>query len=96
MEIPVVSTRISAIPELIDDDVNGCLVTPGSSSEIAAALQRLISNPKERRRLGQMARVKVTREFNIIQCVEQLDALVQSALQNGQAGSEPEPGQAER
>lgn len=40
-----VGTRAGGIPELIDDDVNGLLVAPGDIPALAAALDRLMSNP---------------------------------------------------
>jgi glycosyltransferase involved in cell wall biosynthesis len=40
-----VGTRAGGIPELIDDEVNGLLVPPGDIPALAAALDRLMSNP---------------------------------------------------
>lgn len=39
--VPVIATRIGGIPELIQDDVTGILVAPGSSSELAKAMRRI-------------------------------------------------------
>ena len=47
-----ISTDVSAIPELIEQDVTGLLVPPGSPIALAEALERLIRNPEERARLG--------------------------------------------
>jgi glycogen(starch) synthase len=43
--LPVVASRIGAIPELIRDGENGLLVSPGSVDELAAALERLAREP---------------------------------------------------
>ncbi len=49
--LPVVASRIGAIPELIRDGENGLLVTPGSVDDLAAALERLAREPTLRQRL---------------------------------------------
>jgi glycosyltransferase involved in cell wall biosynthesis len=54
--VPVVSTRIDAIEEYLDDGENGLLVSPGDTDELAAALGRLIGDPALRDRLGQAGR----------------------------------------
>lgn len=50
--VPIVASRIGAIPEFIRDGENGLLVTPGSVEELAAALRRLIQDPALRARLS--------------------------------------------
>ena len=65
MEIPVVTTLIAGVPELITDGVNGLLVRPGRADELAAALQRLVDDPDLRQRLGARARETVMASFDI-------------------------------
>lgn len=64
MELPVISTRITGIPELVDDGHTGLLVTPGRPDELADALERLLADPALCRDLGENARDKVLSEFN--------------------------------
>lgn len=72
MELPVVSTRITGIPELIQDGVSGLLVAPGRADELADALERLLCDPALRRSLGSRARAKVLADFNTIDAAEGL------------------------
>lgn len=65
MRVPVVSTRISGIPELIDDGVNGLLVKPGDAAALAHAITRLLLEPGLASRLGSAGRRKVEREFDL-------------------------------
>jgi colanic acid/amylovoran biosynthesis glycosyltransferase len=65
MELPVVSTPIGGIPEMIDHDENGLLVPAGDASALADALERLLGDPQLRRRLGTGARDKVHARFDI-------------------------------
>jgi glycosyltransferase involved in cell wall biosynthesis len=65
MQVPVISTRISAIPELIVDDVNGILVNPGDPVALADAMQTLIGSPQQALRLGRSGRESVLAEFDV-------------------------------
>ena len=61
---PVVSTRVSGIPELIEDEREGLLVAPQDSRALAEALARLLDDVALRRRLAVAARAKIEREFD--------------------------------
>lgn len=63
--LPVVASRLSGIPELVEDGVSGLLATPGSADELAAALRRLHDDPTLRDRLGRAGREKVVADFDI-------------------------------
>jgi colanic acid/amylovoran biosynthesis glycosyltransferase len=75
MELPVVSTRIAGIPELVDDGHSGLLVAPGRADELADALERLLVEPSLGRELACSARRKVLRHFNVESTAAQLQAL---------------------
>jgi len=58
------STRVSAIPELIEDDVTGLLVEAGDRRAMAAGLERLIREPATRERLGMAGSERVRTHFD--------------------------------
>ena len=60
-----VSTDVSAIPELIEQDVTGLLVPPGKPIALAETLERLIRDPEERARLGAAGEHRVRRLFSM-------------------------------
>ncbi|HMV49671.1 MAG TPA: glycosyltransferase, partial [Blastocatellia bacterium] len=64
MQLPVVSTRISGIPELIEDRANGLLIPQKDAQALAAALKTLLDDAALRERLGRAAREKVCRDFD--------------------------------
>ena len=73
MELPVVASRITGVPELVDEGVSGLLVTPGRGDDLALALERLITaTPEERRAMGRAGRAKVLAEFDVEHTAEQL------------------------
>jgi glycosyltransferase involved in cell wall biosynthesis len=63
LRTPVVSTRISGIPELVDDGVNGFLAESRDVATIADRVTRLIESEALRDAMGQRAREKVERGF---------------------------------
>jgi glycosyltransferase involved in cell wall biosynthesis len=65
MRLPVVTTRVMGISELVDDGDSGLLIRPGRIDELTAALGRLARDPQLRRRLGNRGREKVISEFDV-------------------------------
>jgi glycosyltransferase involved in cell wall biosynthesis len=65
MGLPVISTPISGIPELISTEVNGLLVPPQDSAALANALARLLDDPELRNRLGTTGRQMVLERFDM-------------------------------
>ena len=49
--LPVIATRAGGIPEIIRDNEDGLLVTPGSAAEMAEGFSRLLKNDSLRQRL---------------------------------------------
>jgi len=43
--IPVIATRVGAVPRVIADGVNGLLVSPGNSDQLQIAIEGLLTNP---------------------------------------------------
>jgi glycosyltransferase involved in cell wall biosynthesis len=80
MEIPTVSTYVSGIPELIENDQSGLLVPEKDPQALAAAIQRLIQDAALRERLGKNGRHKVQAEFNIHKNAAQLANLFERYL----------------
>lgn len=68
------STRVAAIPELIEDGMTGVLVAPDAPDELANALATLIVDPQRRSRLGRAAHAQLTARFGIEQNLAPLAA----------------------
>ncbi len=70
--VPVVSTAVAGIPELIQSGVNGVLVEPGSPRDLAEAIRSLLADRSARERLSRAARGTVERGFDITASVDLL------------------------
>ena len=73
--LPVVSTAISGIPELVDSGRSGFLVAPRDAEALADALELLACDGALRLRMGSAARDKVLRDFNLAASARALYAL---------------------
>jgi glycosyltransferase involved in cell wall biosynthesis len=84
--LPVIASRLSGIPELVTDGVDGLLVPPGDDAALAEALARLAADPDLRRRLGEAGRATVVRDFDVDRNAAALAARFAQS-----AGREPDP-----
>lgn len=67
---PVVATRVSAIPEVVQDGTTGMLCDPGSSEQVAATFQHF-ETVSVCKCLGSAGRARVRDRFGIDRMVEQ-------------------------
>lgn len=77
--LPAVASRISGIPELVDDGSTGLLVPPGEAPLLADALERLAADPELRRAMGQAGRRKVLEHFDLSRNAARLAGLIAAA-----------------
>jgi hypothetical protein len=80
--VPVVATRLSGIPELVEDEVSGRLVPHGDAQALADAIFQLHESESQRRMMGERGREKVLAEFGLQDNVAKLRALFQSATES--------------
>lgn len=63
--IPVVSTRISGIPEMVDDGETGFLTAPRAIQEFANALEKLLADSTLAARLGALGAKRAREKFSV-------------------------------
>ncbi len=76
--LPVVSTSVGGIPELVLDGVTGFLVPPRDSARLAVTLAKLLEDSDLRRKMGQAGRQRIEQQFTVQQ---KLDATENSYRQ---------------
>jgi glycosyltransferase involved in cell wall biosynthesis len=80
MQIPILSTQISAVEELIEDGISGILVEPDNISALKSAIIRLISDPDLRRTLALQGESRVKTDFTCDKGISELSQLFQESL----------------
>ena len=72
---PIVASRLTGIPEIVEDGTSGLLVDPADPVSLAEAIDVLLEHPHLRRRFGEEGRAKVEREFDLTKNVRDLHRL---------------------
>jgi glycosyltransferase involved in cell wall biosynthesis len=78
--LPIVATHVGGIPELVKHGINGLLVAPENPSDLALALQRLVDNPEEARRMGERGRDLTEAQFTLERKITETEELCSSLL----------------
>ena len=74
-ECPVVATAVGGVPDLLDDQVTGLLVSPGEPVPLVAAILRLIGDPGFARALARSAAARAEVRFGAGRLASEMDAL---------------------
>lgn len=74
-KIPIIAARVGGIPEMIENNTGGILISPADPDEISASIIRLIKNPKTAERLASNAWQTFNEKFNFEKMVNQTRAL---------------------
>lgn len=63
--VPIISSNVGGIPEIIDDMKSGILVHPKKSKEIASAIEYLLSHPDKKQNFPVLLKEKIDKEFSL-------------------------------
>src|ERR1700730_3918117 len=63
--LPVISTPLAGVPEMVENDFNGILVPENDPKAVSAAIEYLIANPEQARRFGERGREIARDKFSI-------------------------------
>jgi glycosyltransferase involved in cell wall biosynthesis len=77
---PVIGGRIPTVAEVVTDGQTGLLVDPGSASELADALERVLTDPALATRLGESGRREVNGRFSWAAVAERVETVYDSLL----------------
>lgn len=78
--LPIVATRVSAIPEIVEDGVTGLLVPVNDETALANALVRLLADATLAQRMGRAGRERLEREFSLARMARETEEIYRDAL----------------
>lgn len=78
--VPVVSTAVGGVLELITDGVDGRLVPYGDIEAMARAIVWMIEHPEERRQMGEAGRERMAKEFSSERMIAATEAIYEKLL----------------
>jgi glycosyltransferase involved in cell wall biosynthesis len=79
-KLPILTTRVSAIPEFIRDGIHGRLVPPGDPKALAEAIVALAADPAGRTALAEAAYARLKASFGMEAGIATIDARLRAAL----------------
>lgn len=80
---PIVATRVGGVPDLIDDGVHGLLVEAGDADGLTDAIRRMLGDRDAAQRMGETARERRRRDFDVQVMVGRFEALYESLREGG-------------
>ncbi|MDP2728319.1 MAG: glycosyltransferase family 4 protein, partial [Dehalococcoidia bacterium] len=86
MGIPVVSTPVAGIPELIQDGRTGTLVPERDPLALARAVEHLLEDPHRRQELARKARETVAQRFDRTKNIRELVTILTTQPLAGERG----------
>ena len=89
--VPVISTEISGIPELIESERNGLLVSPNEPGKLAGAMERILASPELGERLASSARAKIEAQFSLDHGTAELLAAFHTRITDQEPLPQPAP-----
>ncbi len=78
--LPVVSTTVGGIPEVVHSDVNGYLVDPGDKEGFARMIQKLLTQPLLLEKMSAQNREDALSKYRIEAVAEKIDAIYTQLL----------------
>jgi glycosyltransferase involved in cell wall biosynthesis len=85
--LPVVSTTVAGVPEVVIDGETGLLVPPGDAASLGAAVLRLVTDRAEAEQIGRTGRMSVLPRFGIETYVNSIVGLYDRLLAESDASS---------
>lgn len=89
--LPVVSTSIAAIPDLVHHQLNGLLIPPGRADRLADAIAELASDPARRHAYGRRGREAVLSDFTPATTGPAMATFLRDALDAGAGAVDATP-----
>ncbi len=80
-ELPIVASRVGAIPEMLRHGVDAILVAAGNVAALQLALEDLLRNPGKAKTYGAAAKEALLPRFSVARRIEKMEAIYQELSQ---------------
>ncbi len=80
--LPVLATKVGGAPDVIEQNVHGCLIPPDDLESLQPGLESLLADQALRLRLGAAARGRIVSDFSLDSVAERLSALYDRLLES--------------
>jgi len=75
-KLPVIATNVGAVPEIIEDGVNGYVIEPRNSEQIAERVTTLLDNQSRAQEMGIQGHQRILFAFNLETTIRQIEKLL--------------------
>ncbi len=86
MNLPVVATNVSGIPEFLEDRVSGMMVPQKDPKALARAMEAVLTDDDLRKQMTLEARKRITKEFNNQKLIKDLARIYQDMIPDLEIG----------
>jgi glycosyltransferase involved in cell wall biosynthesis len=76
--LPIVASCVGGVPQILEDEVDALLVTPGDVGSLVWAMKRVASDPELRERLGRQAKIRSS-QFDMAEASRAICAVYEQA-----------------
>jgi len=77
---PVVALKSGAVPEIIENNISGCLTEPGDYTAMADNVCRILTDKQFAEKLGRNGKLRVSQNFTIKQTVSEFEKLLKEII----------------
>jgi len=75
-KLPIIATRVGAVPEILEDGINGYIIEPNNIDQIIDRLTLLLNNYPRAQEMGIQAHQKLLFDFNNDSMISQIERLL--------------------
>jgi glycosyltransferase involved in cell wall biosynthesis len=91
MNVPVISTAVGGVPEVIRDGENGVLIPPGNPEKMAAAIMDFLDHPTRHVAMARAGRATVVERFDFATRTRKLENIYLQILEDRALPLDPGP-----
>jgi glycosyltransferase involved in cell wall biosynthesis len=80
MKTPVIATIVGGIPDIIEDGINGFLISPNNPTTLSEAVVKLLSNNNLHDRISQHGKKTVEKDYSVSTHIKKIQTLYRSVI----------------